>query len=448
MLAYPANWSNLLNWSNTSGISAPGTKELGLIRSPGFVIGQGVNPINIAINPNNGGLNGVPSMLYQVVMAPDDPKFMAVTCDGTNYGWDRTNAGANLGLAGSIGFGSGPKRIFVSSDGGNTWDMAYDGTTPAGWTNQMLQLGPMEFIRNIDISIDYGGKRDIGFVTGNGAGGGRWFVRASSGFNNWIDQTNNLVNPQTIPMPAGLTTGGAPAAVTFDFYALKFSPTYNGDSSVALVGATPADGTYFNIAQRDLSQNVTIGWAFATSINVRNATLVASDSPHIADLNNVCLQLPSDFSGQSSSLRRVYISLDAFMAGSTAHTVPIGAAKNVQDGIYRIDDTTVYVLMDNSANPAKSIYTIAYFGTYASGKLLAGERMGFPCTATVPTWFTDSPTTCPIPCWYPALKATTGAAGNGSLCAVGNKPAWAQPWWAGTPTAPWAWSPPAHWPHF
>ena len=66
--------------------------------------------------------------------------------------------------------------------------------------------------------------------------------------------------------------------------------------------------------------------------------------------------------------------------------------------------------MDTTATAQKAIYSIAYFGTYASGKLLAGERMGFPCTATVPTWFTDSPTTCPIPCWYPALKPTTGAA--------------------------------------
>ena len=74
--------------------------------------------------------------------------------------------------------------------------------------------------------------------------------------------------------------------------------------------------------------------------------------------------------------------------------------------------------MDTTTIPHKSIYSIAYFGTYASGKLLAGERMGFPCTATVPTWFTDSPTTCPIPCWYPALKPTTGAANQGT-CAVG-----------------------------
>ena len=114
------------------------------------------------------------------------------------------------------------------------------------------------------------------------------------------------------------------------------------------------------------------------------------------------------------------------------------AKLHCEDGIYRIDDTTIYVLMDTTATVDKSIYSIAYFGTYASGKLLAGERMGFPCTATVPTWFTDSPTTCPIPCWYPALKPTTGAANQGT-CAIGSQNGSAQPSSAGTPTAHWAW---------
>lgn len=40
---------------------------------------------------------------------------------------------------------------------------------------------------------------------------------------------------------------------------------------------------------------------------------------------------------------------------------------------------------------------------------MAGERYGYPCTATVPTWFTDAPSVCPIHCWYPAVKPTTGA---------------------------------------
>ena len=69
--------------------------------------------------------------------------------------------------------------------------------------------------------------------------------------------------------------------------------------------------------------------------------------------------------------------------------------------------------MDTTApTDTRRISTIAYFGTYASGKLLAGEYNGWACSAQVPTWFTDSPTTCPVPCWYPALKPATGAAGQ------------------------------------
>ena len=387
----PGYLSSLM-WSNTGGISAVGSKELGLIRAPGFVLGVGI------IGPA-----GLPSNCYQVALAPDDPKFIAVTCDPTAGGF------FNQGL------GAGPKRIYVSSDSGNTWDLAYDGTTA---------LATNEFIRNIDISIDYGGKRDIGFVTTQGTVGasGRWFVRASSGFNTWQDQT---VAP-SVPVPAGLLTNGTPDTMaSVDYYAIKFSPTYNGDSSVALVfatdpaGAAGTGGTYYNVATRDLNQNYTTGWAFNNSINVRNNALT-TDSPHIFNLNNVVLQLPSDFSGQSSSLRRAYISLDALNGPAWSGAAFVVSPKLTQDGIYRIDDTTIYVLMDTSSQNYKSIYSIAYFGTYASGKLLAGERLGFPCTATVPTWFTDSPTTCPIPCWYPALKPTTGAAGLTINCAVGN----------------------------
>ncbi|MHB8086416.1 MAG: hypothetical protein ACYDHZ_11380, partial [Dehalococcoidia bacterium] len=372
---YPPLYGNLLYWSNTSGIAATPTRELGLRRAVGFTLGIG-NPL---LNPINGGNNGLPSNCYQVVIAPDNPACMAVSTDGTTGG------------AFGTGWAGGPKRIYFTSDAGNTWDLAYDGSTA---------LGATEFIRNMDISIDYGGKRDIGFVTTTGTGTGRWFVRSSSGFNNWQNQN---VAP-SIVMPAGV--GGTQA---FDFYAIKFSPTYNGDSSVALIAAD-FTGTYYNVATRDINQNYTTGWAFNNSINVMNVADLPKSSPTIVTLNNAVLQLPSDFSGQSSSLRRAYISLDSFPA--------FGGPKVTQDGIYRVDDTTIYVLMDTAQSSLKSIYSIAYYGTYASGKLLAGERQGFPCTATVPTWFTDSPTTCPIPCWYPALKPTTGA-GDQAGCSTG-----------------------------
>ena len=175
-----------------------------------------------------------------------------------------------------------------------------------------------------------------------------------------------------------------------------------------IVGSVPtADSTYYNVAFRDLNQNTTLDYAFGyTGVEVKNPASAPGSSPNWSQLNRVDFELPSDFSGQSSSLRRAYISLDAFGSKPVA---------GCEDGIYRIDDTTTYVLMDTSATPNKAIYSISYYGTYASGKLLAGERMGQPCAATVPTWFTDSPTTCPIPCWYPALKPTTGA-GNQGTC--------------------------------
>ena len=312
--------------------------------------------------------------LFQVTLAPDDPKFVAVTSSDPTITTGQST--------------DGPILIWVSTDGGQNWDLAFDGTA----------LNATETIREIDISIDYGGKRDIGFVTVDSTcTDGRFFVRSSTGFTTWEPQLNaNGVVP--------------PAASGLNYYALKFSPTYNGDASVALVYADTT-ATYFNVALRDLNQNATLSYAYgAPGIEVKDPTSVAGASPDYMLLRNVGLQLPSDFSGQSSSLRRAYISLDVLTKTATAEA-----------GIYRVDDTTIYELMDTTNIALKDIYSIAYFGTYASGKLLAGERLGFPCTATVPTWFTDSPTTCPIPCWYPALKPTTGAAGNQGTCAVGNQ---------------------------
>jgi len=376
------NYANMLYYTSTSGIGISASKHLPLLRK-----------MNTVQNPGMAaGLMYVSCQLYQVAVAPDDPKFVVVTSDNGSAVND------------ALGRNSGPRLIWVTTDAGVTWDLAFDGFN---------QLGPNEYIRDIDISMDYGGKRDVGFVTVSPSGG-RWVVRPSAGFATWAVQPH--INGAVAP-----AFTGADPVTPFGYEAIKFSPTYNGDASVALVAAiNPAaipvsyfDGTYFNVAARDLNVNSTTGWAYTPSIEVRNPAGAAGDSPNMHQLNNVSLQLPSDFSGQSSSLRRAYISLDAYFNGTAK-----GATS--QDGIYRIDDTITYLLMDTTADVNKSIYSIAYFGTYASGKLLAGERTGFPCTATVPTWFTDSPTTCPIPCWYPALKPTTGAA-NQMTCATGAK---------------------------
>jgi len=299
----------------------------------------------------------------------------------------------------TTGVATGPKR----TSAGN-----FNGTAPT--------LDVNETIRYADYSQTYGdGRRDIALVTVGGANGGRIIVRSSNTWSDWTVQLNPNGNP---PNPLGTPTNSG-----IDYLAVKFSPTYTSDGCMALVYATDnltagGGATYYNIAYRDLNANTTLGYAFPDmGIEVKNPAAPTFASPASNYLNTVDLNLPSDFSGQSASLRRAYISLDAYGSGGLT---PAAKLPMNQDGIYRIDDTTPYVLMDTSNNPEKSIYSIAYYGTYASGKLLAGERMGYPCTATVPTWFTDSPTTCPIPCWYPALKPVTGAANQGT-CSLSAK---------------------------
>ncbi|MGB8707137.1 MAG: hypothetical protein WCD72_04205, partial [Dehalococcoidia bacterium] len=313
--------------------------------------------------------------VVQVAMAPDNPQFFAVTA---TFGGD---VGGN-----PPGLLYGPREVWVTQNGGADWAITnLHSVLPAGQT-----------IRCIDISVDYGGKRDIVVGTVTPGGAGELYVVKSTGFSGWVPQ-----NASTGPAP---TLGGP-----FNFMAVKFSPSYASDASLAVVFANTnanAGGngaTYYNVGLRDIDQNTTPAWAFTVpGIEVKDPSVTVGNSPSADQLVQADLQLPSDFSGQAASLRRAYISLDAFGAA--------GKASTDRDGVFRIDDTTVYTLMDTSNTPTKSIFSIAYFGTYASGKLLAGEHAGFVCTATVPTWFTDSPTTCPIPCWYPALKPTTGAA--------------------------------------
>ncbi|MBM3118128.1 MAG: hypothetical protein FJ006_01000 [Chloroflexi bacterium] len=329
--------------TTTGGIFWTASKSMSLLNAVKAYLGA---------CPDDGDTN-----IYHVAVAPDNPKYIAVTSDDPDTP------------------GAGPQAVWVSPDGGSTWDYA-SGLGLGGTTAT---------IRAIDISMDYGGKRDIAVGTTTCTPGGDLRVVQSTGFGGWKAQN---------------TTTSLGAAV--DIFAVKFSPTYASDASIAVVYAD-ASNTYYNIGLRDIDKNTTDTWAFTrTEVEVTTPGN-PSTSPSTSELNKADLELPSDFSGQAASLRRAYISTDAYIDGTTTK-------ENQRDGIFRVDDNVVYELMATYSNARKSIYSIAYFGTYASGKLIAGERMGYPCTATVPTWFTDSPTTCPIPCWYPALKPTTGAA--------------------------------------
>jgi hypothetical protein len=282
--------------------------------------------------------------VWNVAIAPDDVDFIAVvTSDNIS----------NL-----------LHNVWFSRNGGVEW--------------QNTNCPTADNISALDVSMNYG-SRDIAIGTRTGTGGGSIWILKAPDYNNWMNQ-----------------------GFSGDILSLKFSPNYGNDSALAVVYAD-ATGTYLNLGIHDPQANTT-NWTLAYGCSPPEVAITPGTSPGANQIISTDLELPSDFSGQSPSLRRYYVSTD--YVGFT------GSA-----GIYRIDDAMVYQLM--SSTTSKRISGIAYYGSYASGKLLAGEVLGDPCSAMVMTWFTDSPTACPIPCWYPAMKPLTGAAGTDNCTGSG-----------------------------
>ena len=324
-------------------------------------------PLGIMLYTNSGGIAwstsaylhlisssgwNIANQVYNVLIAPGDPNIWAVT-------------------AGTVA--NGPTEFWVTKDGGATWN-----------NTQAPSLAAGEAIGAIDISLDYGTGRDLMIVTrfGLGSGVGRILITNMAGFSSWVQQAN-------------------PVAGNVDFFSAKFSPTYNGDQSYVLILAN-ASGTFYNIGLRDLNYNTTPAWVYpGAGIEVKSTSVVPSLTN--AQLAVADLSLPSDFSGQSAGLRRVFASL--YSPGTSAAIV-------YQTGIFRIDDSVVTALLPTP--PGVQIYSIAFFGTYAQGKLVAGLVNGSPCNAIVPTIYMDTPCTCAGSCSMTSLKPPTGSANQGN----------------------------------
>jgi hypothetical protein len=282
--------------------------------------------------------------VWNMAIAPDDVNLVAVVTNDSI---------SNL-----------PRNVWLSNDGGSNW--------------QNTNCPTFDNISTIDVSMNYA-NHDIAIGTRTGGGGGNvWILKSTDPSHSWI-----------------------PQGFAGDVMALKFSPNYSNDATIAIV-YSDASGSYLNYGTHDLANNNT-DWITAYGGSPPEVTTGgAGTSPRANQIITADLELTSDFSGQAPVLRRCYISIDA---------------PTVNSGIYRFDNTTGYWLMPTTGT--KRISSIAYYGNYASGKLLAGEALGNPCSATVMTWFTDSPTTCPIPCWYPAMKPPTGAAGTDNCTGSG-----------------------------
>ena len=300
------NKNDVLNWWD--GVDHTGSEVrdlavgndggtlLAAVTVDGASIGQGAGSLGVLMFSANGGISWNTAVdqslrnaglgannVYNVAIAPDDPKFCAVTAGTT---------------------GAGPTQFWVTTDGGVTWNN----------TGAPIPVQLNEAISAIDISVDYGNGRDLALVTRDGLGGGRFFVMKNKGFGAWILQ------------PAPLVPVGTPV----DYFAVKFSPTYAGDSSIALVYCDAA-ATYYNVAFMDIASSTANQWAFpGNGIEVKAVASAVNASPSFTTLASVELALPSDFSGQSSSLRRVFVSLN----------VPAPATGTDESGIFRVDDTT------------------------------------------------------------------------------------------------------------
>ncbi len=320
------------------------------------------------------------------------------------------------------------QMVFISVNGGTDWHNT-------NWPGAQAPAAGYA-ISTLDISVDYGGRRDILVGVRDGtatAGRNKLWIMKTPGYGGWnVQNTASGSPPSTNPFNG-------------DIVVAKFSPTYNGDLTIAVV-YSDSTGTYLVTGAHDVSNNSTNWQAPGSQVEIKNATAAAGSSPRVTEIITADLEMPSDFSGQSASLRRFYVCTDAINR----------SAGLPNRGVYRIDDNIVYTLMDNSTTfkyqadnqHGRRAASIAYWGTYASGKLLVGERLGNVCTASVPVWFTDSPTVCPIPCWYPPrnrLPALLATMMSGSI-AGRTIPATAMPGWSGRRSSPlraWPILPPA-----
>lgn len=298
--------------------------------------------------------------VWNLAVAPDDVNFLVAVTDGG---------------AGNLG----PRGVFASSDGG------------ANWENTNNTLAPGEYISCVDISVIYSGNnRDIAVGTrASTAGAGKVYVRKFTSFGAWADQT---VLPST-------------SWFSGDVVALKFSPTYPSDST--LVAISSDVDTRLRLGSRDTAANSTF-WDTVTSypVVIRDTNFPPLiNSPTAVQIITADLELPSDFSGQNAALRRMYVSTDAVAA---------------QSGVYRIDDTVPHRI-NPPITAAARISSIAYWGTYAEGILLAGEVTAgelapTPSSNGVYIWRTLNPNvTVGTPTWLPsnARRSPTGGAGSG-----------------------------------
>ena len=293
------------------------------------------------------------------------------TCDDLAVAPDNFDIVALVANAGS--------EVYLSLDGGANFNV----TQLAG------TIGAGEQVKCLDISPSYGRSSwELAVGTSTGSGGGRVLVNMLNGFpSGWKDISSG-------------SAGWLSASVSkTDVFAIEYAPGFASDSTLLAIvasGAAPdSDDTYLYAGIRDLASSDTTWNSFAGyPVEICQS---GQDTPGTS-LTYADLALPADYVGTVPSRRHVY-------ACWTDNPPGMATAGNSNDDVYRIDDAVCYRLQ---ARP-DVICSLAHYGMYSHGKLLAGAMVSGTTTfgSSTQTYFTANPQSA-SPTWKNSQKPPTG----------------------------------------
>jgi len=264
--------------------------------------------------------------------------------------------------------------VYASTDGGMDWTD----------TNIPSFVGS---IQTITISDQYteGGEsfREIAIGTadwGNDFTSGQvWVLQGGSVWASWENQDLAIY----------------PSYVGGEVSALAYSPDYDDDRTILVVASTSNDvaadyqnKTWLCLGERDIGDGTT-SWESFDDYPVEIAA--AGDAAGVAWVNS-SLALPSDYSSEDESSRRLFISYDR--------------EPDAGDDVYLIDGDTPHRL-DANGGADINIASISYHGTTNSGTLLAGDVDPVAGTLTVQVRRTENPFDS-LPEWHNASVPPTG----------------------------------------
>lgn len=320
------------------------------------------------------------------VYAVDSPHAKLYKSEHGGYGW--ADISRDLGATGPwtelAVAADNPRIVAVVTGAGTEVFLSKDGGANFSATGLSSNLGGGERIECLAISTDYG-RRDIAVGTSRGSGNGRVLVNIMDGFpSGWKDMST-----------------GATGWTAADIFAIQYSPGFASDATLLAVAATgppPAtDNTYLYMGTRDLGENTTI-WNNSSGYPAQ-ISQSGQDTPG-TPLTYANIALPADYLGTSPAGRHVYACWNDNPPGSTS-------GGNPNDDVYRIDDTVCY----NLAVHTDAICSLAHYGMFSRGKLLAGAA----ATSTVSlfrgpqVYFTSNPNS-QYPTWESSQKPPTGPA--------------------------------------